>query len=1249
QINPQVEPELEAICLKAMSKSIADRHASAAELAQALKHYLQTNVELSATVRLRTNDAPVSVPKNEPTLVLSPGSTIPDGSITQKSQEPPTARLTAAEVTIAKKRTPQTMVVAAAVLFILFGAVWWSTQHSPEPKSHKNKTDEQTLAGTKVSDDESSSQSVKRNSAPADILTSNDWEWTEPEKLPSPVNSGQADFLPSLSNDGLTLVFASRRDGGNGEVDLWQTTRAALDAPWQVPENLGPKINTWAVESAPCLSADGLTLFFDSPTQHPDAAGLDDIWFCTRPTTTDDWSEPKPMGREVNSPHREWGPCLSHDGRTLFFASDRLGSAGEMDLWMVARPTLEKPFGSPLGLSVNAIGREYQPKISSDDRVLLFVSNRAGSIGMLDLWMSVRADAQSSWSPPLNLGPRLNCRNQQVSGMSLSADGQTLIFSRALNSKDELWQSRRVPKQKAVTASPARDVADLDETPMELRLIDNNYEWSAPINLGEVVNSKSAEEHPYVGHAGRTLVFVRNDEIWLSTRAGVDQPFGPPERLPKPVNKGHRNHSPFLSADGLTLIVGSTRPGSKGESDLWMFRRTATDKRFEGPLEIGTDINTPLEDSSACFSSDGLSLWFATSRATNRVNAPMDLWTATRSRLDEPFRDPKPLPGPANQPLQFDFFPRLVGDGRALLFTTTALDRTNHVMLCSRPDVQSDFSSPAELFPGLSLGQIGAVTVVDRSTLIFDSLGLGGHGGADLWMIRRLKKSPPQPLIAESYELQFMPATFVEVESLKLDPTGPHTQEAWVTPGVSEIKRPIHVFGQPQGSSLFLDDTSGGWGFGLVLDDGFRHVASKPIERDQRSHVAVVRANREMRLFVNGKLASRRDESGLPLLSPSKRFLIGSLFTGLMDEIHISSVARYEQDFTPQARLEPDAHTLALFRCDEGSGVVLRDSSGNDHHGQINGPASWHKVSAALIEWPKNLPPLAAIPFDAEAAKQHQTAWAKHLNMPEEVENSIGMKLQLIPPGEFLMGAPDDDADAQPAEKPQHKVRLTKPFLIGITEVTVGQFRKFVDETKYVTQAESDGKGAFDIRPQQRNPANVWKTFSEADEQPVRCVSWEDAQRFCEWLGKQEGRTYRLPTDAEWEFACRAGTTTKYSFGNDFDETKANGTLPNQGAPIRPVAQYPANPFGLFDMHGNAHEICWDGGRSFSTEDVVDPVGPIEQSPTVVVRGGACSSPPARLRSSQRYVNDGRIAPERNFATPVKGFRVVALVVPPSF
>ena len=291
-------------------------------------------------------------------------------------------------------------------------------------------------------------------------------------------------------------------------------------------------------------------------------------------------------------------------------------------------------------------------------------------------------------------------------------------------------------------------------------------------------------------------------------------------------------------------------------------------------------------------------------------------------------------------------------------------------------------------------------------------------------------------------------------------------------------------------------------------------------------------------------------------------------------------------------------------------------------------------------------PPLAVAPFNSDEARQHQEAWATHLKTKVEIENSIGMSLRLIPPGEFLMGAPDDDPDAQPQEKPQHQVRLTQPFFMGATEVTIGQFRKFVESEQYKTLAESDQLGAFDLTAQKnRRDFLVWNKLSEvmSDDGPVRCVGWEDAMKFCEWLSKSEGQSYRLPTDAEWEYACRAGTTTRYSFGNEFDISKANSNVVEAGRTrsVLPVRTFTANPFGLFDMHGNVNEICWDAGLPFTLDALIDPVGSLEPSMPPVVRGGAASSSPGRLRSSQRYVTDARNFPGAVFATQVKGFRVV--------
>jgi formylglycine-generating enzyme required for sulfatase activity len=294
----------------------------------------------------------------------------------------------------------------------------------------------------------------------------------------------------------------------------------------------------------------------------------------------------------------------------------------------------------------------------------------------------------------------------------------------------------------------------------------------------------------------------------------------------------------------------------------------------------------------------------------------------------------------------------------------------------------------------------------------------------------------------------------------------------------------------------------------------------------------------------------------------------------------------------------------------------------------------------------------------------------------ESIVNTLGMQLVLIKAGEFDMGSPDSDPAAQPNEKPRHRVRITHPFLLGAREVTVGQFRAFVEDAKHVTEGEKTGKGSFglDLRTGrvEPKPEYTWKhwlaeddqhpsNFQQTDGHPVVCVSWNDARAFCAWLGKQEGAEYRLPTEAEWEYACRAGTTTRYPHGDDEDglEKLANiadkslqekwvmeiGGQPmhlppyakwwDDGAPFtRPVGQLGANPWGLHDMHGNVGEWCsdWYAADYYQSSPVDNPQGPInadwvDVSKVLpnggkvrlhVVRGGVWLDPATGCRSADR-------------------------------
>jgi len=270
---------------------------------------------------------------------------------------------------------------------------------------------------------------------------------------------------------------------------------------------------------------------------------------------------------------------------------------------------------------------------------------------------------------------------------------------------------------------------------------------------------------------------------------------------------------------------------------------------------------------------------------------------------------------------------------------------------------------------------------------------------------------------------------------------------------------------------------------------------------------------------------------------------------------------------------------------------------------------------------------------------------AKNEGKPvSEIVNSVGMTLRYVPPGDFAMGSACDAKMANPDEMPRRVVRITKGFYMAQTEVTNKQFALFVDEAIWETQAEREGwsyawrHGSFQIVRgiSFRNPG-----FPQTDDHPVVCVSWHDAAEFCRWLGYREGRRYRLPTEAQWEYACRAGTETVYHWGDEPADglgwcNVADQTLKQEFAEAAstsvllpwsdgylftaPVGRFRPNAFGLHDMHGNVLEFCrdWYGPDYYQVGPATDPTGPAAGE-FRVLRGGDWSSYAKGCRSAKRY------------------------------
>lgn len=227
-----------------------------------------------------------------------------------------------------------------------------------------------------------------------------------------------------------------------------------------------------------------------------------------------------------------------------------------------------------------------------------------------------------------------------------------------------------------------------------------------------------------------------------------------------------------------------------------------------------------------------------------------------------------------------------------------------------------------------------------------------------------------------------------------------------------------------------------------------------------------------------------------------------------------------------------------------------------------------------------------------------------------DFESLIGMKFRLMPAGDFLMGCPDSEAMGNDHEMPQHRVRITQPYYLGLYPVSQDEYRRVAGSVP--SKVQGDGRC------------------------PVVDVLWTEAIAFCNRLSEQDdippyyrfesqsvsimgGTGYRLPTEAEWEYACRAGSKTSWSFGNDasrigehawYDRNSKNRTYS--------VGQKKPNPWGLYDMHGNVWEWCWDWYGRYEARLASDPLGP-ETGDVRVLRGGSFCLGAVELRSTFRY------------------------------
>ncbi len=872
--------------------------------------------------------------------------------------------------------------------------------------------------------------------------------------------------------------------------------------------------------------------FADWPTLPPGSSA--DIL-----TSSDwDWTEPVNLGRVINSSSDDGGPTLTADGLTLVFHSKREGGFGMDDLWISTRDSVEDQWGTPanLGSTVNTVFDETNPSISADGLILVFHSDINSASENNDLWMITRPSRSDAWSAPMNLSD-LNSDSFEI-GPALSADGLSLVFTSGRSGNSELWESHR---------------AALDAP------------WSPPRNLGSVINSPAFQGWSELSRDGLSLIFNSNrtggspsGPIWITTRPTISDEWSSPVRLQPNETRGAR--SPCLSGDCTVMLFDSRRPGSQGDGDydIWITRRVpknGTASQHDWPADAPAPAIAPFDAEQAARHQQE---W------ADYLGVPVEYENSIGMKF-------RLIP-----PGEF-----LMGsDEREVLDTIGVYESYGHLDWYTMARSQMPRHRVVLTEP-LYLG-VHEVTQEEFAVVTGNNPSTYTEGGAHEDVVRGLQTSHfPVQNVTWKDAITFCSAL---------------SHAEGLAPYYSLREQDFEV-ANGQGYRL---PTEGQWEFacraGTVTrfwtgDDSESLLQAAWFRANSESHphsVGGLDANPFGLFDVHGNVREWCEDRYIPDLYSRFRSAtdIDPSDPGGLSNDHIARSGPFntEPEFSGSANRCWHSTRERLFWIGfrvslsvDGVRQLLNESAGT----------SWHN-------WPADAPAPAIAPFDTEQAARHQQEWADYLGVPVEYENSIGMKFRLVPPGEFLMGstpeqieaalemAGDDEAwrERIRSEAPQHQVILTRPIYAAVTEVTQAQYEQVMGTNPSYFSATGEGKDAV---------ANL-----DTGDHPVEMVSWNDAAEFCAKLSQQEQRVpfdfgadetvtlmagtgYRLPTEAEWEHVCRAGTTTRYWSGDEDNDLFPVGWfgVNSDGGP-HPVGNLKANPFGLFDVHGNVWEWVQD-------------------------------------------------------------------------
>lgn len=605
---------------------------------------------------------------------------------------------------------PQLLWVASAATVIALVALNWPDRHSPvmEPPMPDTGAVNSRLGVPQ------NSSFVSQSSA-ADLLATGEWEWRVDKKLELPINSADRELGGDMTTDGLMLVFASSRPGGQGTIDLWIATRNSIDEPWSDPTNPGPAINTGATETQPALSADGLTLLFTRVGKKRQT------YVSQRSSTTSPWLQAVPY--EINHNFQD-APDLTPDGLSLVVTRSIKASDGQYPpgLLISRRTSFQDPWGEPVpvGAPVNTVNKEGGGTLSNDGRILIFFredKQDADNFGPPKLWMTTRTDWGAPWSEPVLLDA-LNSVGMNWDPR-LVADDKTLLFTSVIpntNSSD-IYQARLVKKEQSETSTSAADLLATGkwrwrvEKKLPEPINSSAYErgaamtadgltivfssnrsggqgghdlwmatrtstessWSKPVNLGAAINSDVAEIHPVLSTDGQMLMFTRFGDgvrTLVATRTSSTSAWSP--AVLHESNLGYQT-APDLTPDGRTLLVSRRKKlaaGGMSSHDLWVGRRSSLQVPWGEFSPVEPPVNTENHESAGTLSNDGRLLIFQKRIADNTTqeNTNARLWMTTRSGWHSTWSDPVPFEDLDGE--WEDVEPRLLQDGKSLLFVS---------------------------------------------------------------------------------------------------------------------------------------------------------------------------------------------------------------------------------------------------------------------------------------------------------------------------------------------------------------------------------------------------------------------------------------------------------------------------------------------------------------------------------------------------------------------------------------------------